>query len=727
VTTDEDAPATIDVLDNDTFQGEYGTDYAVTDVSDPANGTVTINDDGTVTYTPDPDFNGTDTFDYTVTVYNADGTTTTETATVTVNVTPEADIAADEVTTEEDTPATIDVLDNDTFQGDYGTDYEVTGVTDPANGSVVINADGTVTYTPDPDFNGTDTFDYTVTVYNADATTTTETATVTVTVTPVDDIADDTVTTDEDTPATIDVLDNDTFQGEYGTDYEVTGVTDPANGTVTINADGTVTYTPDPDFNGTDSFDYTVTVYNADGTTTTETATVTVNVTPEADIAADEVTTDEDTPATIDVLDNDTFQGDYGTDYEVTGVSDPANGTVEINDDGTVTYTPNPDFNGTDTFDYTVTVYNADGTTTTTETATVSVTVTPVDDIANDTVTTDEDTAITNNVLANDNFDGTPVITSVTQGANGTVEIVDANLGTVKYTPDPRFSGTDSYTYTVTSGGVPETATVNVIVNPAIFSSPSDPTPPATPPTEPPAADDATEPLPPVTFPDGDGSPGGVFTDGSSLSAIQPSVSLANTGFLESFVNQPIDPLRFSLTLQDQFITAEANQVFSLPANAIHHTDPSAEVFVEATLPDGSPLPSFVNFNAKNLEFRIDAAGLRESGLNVIDVKVKARDNYGNEASAIFRIMVVQVEAEEAEDSGEAAAGLSVVTDEDRISGDSSGDDLSEDEVVELDDDRLMLEGAPSLSEQVRLAGRLGFLEERDLLVEDAKSINLAA
>ncbi|MFC4636706.1 Ig-like domain-containing protein, partial [Dokdonia ponticola] len=199
----------------------------------PANGTVTINPDGTVTYTPDPDFNGTDTFDYTVTVTNPDGSTTTETATVVVTVTPVDDIMDDTATTPEDTPVDIAVLDNDGF--DLDSDVEVTEVTDPNNGTVTINPDGTVTYTPDPDFNGTDTFDYTVTVTNPDGSTTTETATVVVTVTPVEDIMDDTATTPEDTPVDIAVLDNDGFDPD--SDVEVTDVTDPANGTVTINPD----------------------------------------------------------------------------------------------------------------------------------------------------------------------------------------------------------------------------------------------------------------------------------------------------------------------------------------------------------------------------------------------------------------------------------------------------------------------------------------------------------
>ncbi|WP_299686110.1 Ig-like domain-containing protein, partial [uncultured Dokdonia sp.] len=75
--------------------------------------------------------------------------------------------------------------------------------------------------------------------------------TVTIEVACADDVMDDMATTDEDTPVNIDVLDNDDF--DPNSDVEVTDVTDPANGTVTINPDGTVDYTPDPDFCGTDT------------------------------------------------------------------------------------------------------------------------------------------------------------------------------------------------------------------------------------------------------------------------------------------------------------------------------------------------------------------------------------------------------------------------------------------------------------------------------------------
>jgi hypothetical protein len=154
------------------------------------------------------------------------------------------------------------------------------------------------------------------------------------------------------------VLDNDTF----GPNATVTAATDGTNGTVTFNADGTVTYTPNEDFNGTDSFTYTVTTAAGD----TETATVNVTVGPIVDAVNDTITTDEDTANSINVLDNDTF----GPNATVTAATDGTNGTVTFNADGTVTYTPNGGFYGSDSFSYTVTTAAGN-----TETALVNVSV----------------------------------------------------------------------------------------------------------------------------------------------------------------------------------------------------------------------------------------------------------------------------------------------------------------------------------------------------------------
>ncbi|NJO74750.1 MAG: tandem-95 repeat protein [Leptolyngbyaceae cyanobacterium RM1_406_9] len=425
----EDTPLGSNVTDADA--GDGPATYTLTGA--PSHGSLSFNSDGSFVYTPNPDFNGTDSFTYQVT--DANGDVGTAIATITVN--PVVDIADDNRSTDEDTPVVIPVLANDSF----AAGATVTSVTNSSNGTVVINPDGTVTYTPNPDFNGSDSFTYTVTSGGV-----TETATVNVTVNPVVDIADDNRSTDEDTPVVIPVLANDSFAAGA----TVTSVTNGSNGTVVVNPDGTVTYTPNPDFNGSDSFTYTVTSGGV-----TETATVNVTVNPVVDITNDNRSTDEDTPVVIPVLDNDSF----AAGATVTSVTNGSNGTVVVNPDGTVTYTPNPDFNGSDSFTYTVTTTAGN-----TETATVDVIVSPATDIADDSLTTSENSPVVVPVLANDSFAAGATVTSVTNGSNGTV-VINPD-GTVTYTPNPDFNGSDSFTYTVTSGGVTETATVNVTVSP---------------------------------------------------------------------------------------------------------------------------------------------------------------------------------------------------------------------------------------------------------------------
>jgi VCBS repeat-containing protein len=431
----EDAgPSTINVLANDNFENAGRT---LTSVTQGTNGTVAFLADGTVTYTANADFNGTDSFTYTVTSGGV-----TETATVNVTVNAVGDIVNDSATTNEDTAVTTNVLGNDSFENTAA----VTGVTQGVHGTVVNNGDGTVTYTPNADFNGVDSYSYTVTSGGV-----TETATVTVTVNAVADIANDTATTNEDTAVTTNVLTNDNFEGSP----VVTAVTQGTHGTVVNNNNGTVTYTPTADFNGTDSYSYTVTSGGV-----TETTTVGVTVNPVVDIVADTLTTNEDTAITANVITGtngasaDNFEDGGRT---LTSVTQGTNGSVTFLADGTVTYTPDADYNGTDSFSYTVTSGGG-----LTETATVTVTISPVADIANDVATTAEETAVTTNVLNNDNFEATPVVTGVTNGANGTV--TNNNNGTVTYMPNADFNGTDIYTYTVTSGGVTETATVTVTV-----------------------------------------------------------------------------------------------------------------------------------------------------------------------------------------------------------------------------------------------------------------------
>ncbi|WP_416900272.1 MAG: tandem-95 repeat protein [Minwuia sp.] len=282
VTTDEDTAVNIAVLANDT-DPDASDDLTVTAAS-AANGTVVIEADGTLTYTPDADFNGADTISYTID--DGNGSTDTAEVAVTVNAVNDAPVAVDDAaTTDEDVAVNIDVLAND-------TDTESDGLTvtsaSAANGTVVIEADGSLTYTGNQDFNGTDTITYTVDDGNGGA----DTGSVEITVNAVNDApvaVDDTATTDEDVSVNIDVLSNDTDAENDG--LTVTSAS-AANGTVVIEADGSLTYTGNQDFNGVDTITYTVS--DSDLTDTAQ-VTVTVNAVndaPEIDAGASVLSAD---------------------------------------------------------------------------------------------------------------------------------------------------------------------------------------------------------------------------------------------------------------------------------------------------------------------------------------------------------------------------------------------------------------------------------------------------
>ncbi len=446
--TSEDTSVTFDPLGND--GDPDGNPLSITGTSMPANGTVIINVDDTLTYTPNPNFSGTDSFTYTV----DDGQGGTDTATVFVNVgfVNDPPVGNDDViSTGEDQPVTFDPRGNDTDP--EGDPLTITGTSSPTNGSVVINADGTLTYTPDPNFSGTDSFTYTV----DDGQGETDTATVTVQVDFVNDApvaSDDTQSTNEDVPLTFDPRGNDTDLD--GDTLQITATSAPANGSVTINVDGTLTYTPNADFNGSDSFTYTI----EDGRGGSDTATVSVTVNPVNDppvATVDAASTDEDQAVTFDPRLNDVDP--EGDPLTITATSAPSNGTVVINADGTLTYTPDPNFNGTDSFTYTVSDGQGG-----TDTETVNIFIGLVNDppvAADDAATTAEDQAVTFDPRGNDvDLDGDPLtITAVSSPANGTV-VINTD-GTLTYTPDANFNGSDSFTYTVSDGqGASDTATV---------------------------------------------------------------------------------------------------------------------------------------------------------------------------------------------------------------------------------------------------------------------------
>ncbi|WP_157822784.1 retention module-containing protein, partial [Shewanella sp. ALD9] len=396
ITVGEDQVASGNVLANDTdadtdlsvvtFEVDGQTYPAGTEVTLDG-GVLIINEDGSYTFTPNENWNGT----VPVITYT---TNTGVTATLTIEITPVDDasfLVNDTNTVAEDSVATGNVLDND---GDVDSDlsvvtFEVDGQTYPAGtevtldgGVLIINEDGSYTFTPNENWNGT----VPVITYT---TNTGVTATLTIEITPVDDasvLVNDTNTVAEDSVATGNVLDND---GDVDSDlsvvtFEVDGQTYPAGTEVTleggvliINEDGSYTFTPNENWNGT----VPVITYT---TNTGVTATLTIEITPVDDasfLVNDTNTVAEDSVATGNVLDND---GDVDSDlsvvtFEVDGQTYTAGtevtlegGVLIINEDGSYTFTPNENWNGT----VPVITY----TTNTGETATLTINVTPAND-----------------------------------------------------------------------------------------------------------------------------------------------------------------------------------------------------------------------------------------------------------------------------------------------------------------------------------------------------------
>ena len=483
--TDEDTPVTVPVLADDSDVDGPLDPASVTVTSAPTDGTTSVNADGTITYTPNPGFWGTDSFDYQVCDLDPTPLCDTATVSVTVNSVNDPPVAVDDAdTTPEDTPITMTVLGNDTDPD--GDPIDVVLATDPAHGTTVVNGDNTITYTPDLNWTGTDTYTYEITDNNGGF----ATATVTITVTPVNDppvANDDLAVTDEDTPVTVPVLADDSDVDGPLDPASVTVTSAPTDGTTSVNADGTITYTPNPGFWGTDSFDYQVCDLDPTPLCDTATVQVTVNSVNDPPVAVDDAdTTPEDTPITMTVLGNDTDPD--GDPIDVVLATDPAHGTTVVNGDNTITYTPDLNWTGTDTYTYEITDNNGGF-----ATATVTITVTPVNDppVANDDLAvTDEDTPVTVPVLADDSdVDGPldPASVTVTSAPTDGTTSVNAD-GTITYTPNPGFWGTDSFDYQVCDTDptpLCDTATVSVTVNsvndPPVAVDDADTTPEDTP------------------------------------------------------------------------------------------------------------------------------------------------------------------------------------------------------------------------------------------------------
>ncbi|WP_445082146.1 tandem-95 repeat protein [Vibrio alginolyticus] len=417
-----------------------GDALTASNLSVDGNATVTQNDDGSFTITPDADFNG----DIDISFDISDGSNTVQaTADLTVNPINDLPVPQDQqFSVEED--GTLIFTDADLLTG--ATDIEgdnltVEGVSyDGGDGILTDNGNGTYTFAPNENFNGDVNFSFDV----SDGTDTVS-ANIDVSVTPVDDApvsGNLAYSVDED--GSIRLSQEQLLSQASDVEGDVltaSNLSVDGNATVTQNDDGSFTITPDADFNGDIDIRFDI----SDGTNTVQaTADLTVNPINDLPVPQDQqFSVEED--GTLQFTDADLLAGATdieGNDLSVTGISyEGTDGVLTDNGDGTYSFAPNENFNGDVNFSFDV----SDGTDTVS--ANVDVSVTPVNDppVAGSTsYTVHEDNSITISdvqLLANSSdLEGDVSIDSVSySGSDGVLQI--NGDGTYTFSPNENFNG----------------------------------------------------------------------------------------------------------------------------------------------------------------------------------------------------------------------------------------------------------------------------------------------
>ena len=477
---------------------------------------VIASDSGEVTFTPEAGYSGTPTpVEYRV----SDDNNAVDTATISiiVNDTPVAN--DDAAITNIGVPVTINPLDNDTDSDGVLDPASLVFINPPDDGTITdggktltvtgqgvytIDENGAVIFDPEANFEGVPA---PVTYQVADDRNAIATATISVAINNPPVTEADTPITNENAPITFNPLENDSDSDGNLVPASVIFVEQPNNGTITeegktltvtgegiyrIAEDGQITFTPELGYSGA-ATPVTYQVTDNNGATNTAEISVTVSDAPIAE--DDTVTTNENTPVTFNPLENDSSGDGNFVPSSLVFVNPPADselsangktltvtgeGTYTIADNGDVEFTPEAGYDGTATFvDYQVTNDNNAS-----DTGTISVFVNNAPVAEDDTATTDEDSAVTIDLLSNDSdSDGSLVPTSVIfvetpegstlsdDGKTLTVpdegEYAIAPDGQVTFTPVADFNGTPTpVTYQVSDDdGAIDTAQINLTVN----------------------------------------------------------------------------------------------------------------------------------------------------------------------------------------------------------------------------------------------------------------------
>ena len=496
-TTNEDlglvfAAAQLLANDSDVDTATDGQTLSISKVSGATNGTAWLDTDGNIRFVPDADYHGPASFSYTVS--DGNGGTVTATVNITVAAVNDAPVTVgDSVSTPEDNVLCIDaatLLANDS-DADTTTDRQtltISAVSNPSHGTVrlVTLQDGSqqVAFTPDANFHGTASFQYTVSDGNGG----TATATAIVNVAVVNDVPvviGESATADEDlglifTAASLLANDSDADSATDGQVLTISAVSNPSQGTVRLVTlqDGSqhVAFTPDANFHGAASFQYTVS--DGNGGAATATAIINYSAVNDAPVAVGESAQgNEDqrlvfTSSELLANDSDVDTATDGQTLSISHVGDAAHGTVTLDAQGNIYFTPDANYHGAASFSYWV----SDGTTETP--ATVRLTIAPVNDLPvaqGETVNSDEDAVLLLDpatLLANDGdvdvtTDGqTLSISALGSASHCSVAFMTQADGSqrIRFTPEANYFGTASFQYTVSDGnGV--TATAAVVVN----------------------------------------------------------------------------------------------------------------------------------------------------------------------------------------------------------------------------------------------------------------------
>jgi hypothetical protein len=414
----------------------------------------TFNIDGTFTYTPVAGYTGPDQFMYQA----CDPCGACDFAFVYITVLPPNNPP---IANNDNKYATEDVtLNNQVHSNDSDPDGDALTFsleTEPEHGSIIFNSNGTFSYTPDLDYYGPDSF-----IYNAcDSYGLCDDAVVSITVAFVNDwpvAVDDYETMEEDEVLVATVATND-----YDLDLEILDYLDiygPYHGTLSFNFNGTYTYTPDADYFGTDQFGYVC--IDPCGITDFGDVFITISSVNDLPVAVGEnFNTNEDASLNGDVSLNDDDLESAALSYNV--LNDVANGSLNLNLNGSFTYTPVSNFFGPDSFTYTVTDGNGGS-----SMAVANITVQSVNDAPvalNDDFNLNEDGILIANVSSND-ADSDGDLLSYTfdfEGLSG--EFTANSNGQFEYSPPADFFGQIAFSYEACDASTCTTANVSITVN----------------------------------------------------------------------------------------------------------------------------------------------------------------------------------------------------------------------------------------------------------------------